>query len=340
LTISVHFWSSHPDVYKVFLDLIAPILIKRLDINSLFGNLVDLPPLNVEEFAIAEISSLQVDKVLKASPFMDKTRHICIKEFSALSEVSDPGLKELFMSWHQLRSFEFRSRGVPLSTWLCVWGQSVALQNLEQCHLTTSNAGSGPLVGICMPNLRWLALILVDVLPDIVIPLIAAPNITTLRIASEDNWSPDTYDIIKQHYKLHQLHQIGLESPLFSLRIGQILADAPMIYRLVGRGKLILDAEAQEGIADGRLGRCLTTLRIEGCIDNAGEWLDMIETRQRNVKSMVAQVSNWREMFTGIKSVNFWGMLYSRKHYEGRVAALEALGSTVKIHPRRTGTRA
>ena len=137
--------------------------------------------------------------------------------------------------------------------------------------------------------------------------------------------------IIKRHYKLHLLHQIRFQGTRFSLPIGQILADAPMIHTLEVLGTPVLDAEAREGVSSGRLGHCLTTLLISGCFDDTGEWLDMIETRQRNVKSMVAQVSNWREMFTGIKSVKLWNMRYSGWDYRERVAALEALGTTVEL---------
>jgi len=160
-----------------------------------------------------------------------------------------------------------------------------------------------------------------------------APNITTLQVSSYDNLSSDVYDILKRHYKLHQLHQIRLKGKLLSgVRLAQVLVDAPIIHKLKGLWKPILDTEAREGIASGRLGRCLTTLQIDGRVDNVREWLDMIETRQRNLKSMVTRVSNWREMFTGIKSVELWDTPYGHlKENEERVAALEALGTTVKF---------
>jgi len=156
-----------------------------------------------------------------------------------------------------------------------------------------------------VPNLRWLSLKLLDVLPDIVIPLIAVPNITTLELSFQDGWeSSDAYDILKWHYKLHQLHHIRFRGARFPLRIAQILADAPMIRTLKGLGIPILDTEARVDIASGPLGRCLTTLCVNRYPSNVGEWLDMIETRQRNAK--VGKASNWQEMFTGIKSVEIW----------------------------------
>ena len=338
LTVSVIYYSLsgwHSDLRKVFLDFIVPFRIKTLDIKMSYHHLMDLPSLSVEALAIAGINLPPADEYRKAPPFMDKTRRICIWLTPIPSEECEPKLKELSLSWHQLRSFECYSCVVSLSTWLNVLSQSQTLQNLERCHLSISDTGSGALVGVCMPNLRRLSLSLESVRPDIVFPLIAAPNITTLWITSQDNWSSDVYDIIKRHYKLYRLHKLLLQGTGFPLRIGQILADAPMIRKLdmlCRLSKPILDTEAREGIASGRLGRCLTTLHISGSFDDhVGEWFDMIETRQRNVKSMVTQVSNWREMFTGIKSVEVWGVPNGDRDYNQRVAALKALGTTVRI---------
>ena len=61
-------------------------------------------------------------------------------------------------------------------------------------------------------------------------------------------------------------------------------------------GRPVLDAVALEGIASGRSGRYLTSLYLGGYFNNAGEWLEMIEARQRNVDSIVTQVTNWRQM--------------------------------------------
>ncbi|KAF8335570.1 hypothetical protein F5887DRAFT_921095 [Amanita rubescens] len=291
LTVSIYCYSAHPDFYKVFLDFIAPFQIKKLDIDLPFHRLVDLPSLNVEEFTIAGINFLRKNEDRMASQFMEKTRRICIGNVLTSSEECEPKFKELFLSWHQLRSFECDSYSVSLSTWLNVLGQSGTVQYLEWCHLTIANAGSGPLVRVCMPNLHFLSLKLVDVQPDVVIPLIAVPNITTLEISFQDDWeSSDPYNC-----------------------------------------KPILDTQDREGIASGRLGRCLTTLRVNRC-SNLEEWLDMIETRQRNVKSAVMKASNWQEMFTGIKSVEVLLVPYSAtRDYKERVATLKSLGTTLKF---------
>ena len=327
LTVSLYAYSSRLDIYKVFLDFVVPFRIKKLDI-TMYHKLSDLPSLlNVEEFAISNLK----DEDLNSSAFMDKTRHISIWHFA---EECEPKLKQACLSWHRLRSFECDSGAVPLSTWLDVLRQGT-LQYLEQLWLTISNIGTGPLVGVCIPNLRWLSLSLLNMQPSIIIPLIAAPNITTLEISSyHNNWSSDTYDIIKRHYKLHQLHHIRLCNKGFPLCIAQILADAPIIHTLEVLGKPILDTGSREGIASGRIGSCLTTLNIGNCFDTAGEWLDMIERRQKNVKLMAIEVSNWREMFTGVKLVGLWNVPSgSEEYYKERVVALEALGTTVVFAP-------
>jgi len=333
LTVSLFFLGLYPDIYKVFLDFVVPFRIQKLDITMPYHKLMCLPPLDVDEFAIV-VTEIRPDEDLKVPPFMDKTRHICILDSATASEDSEsyePKLRKLCLSWHQLQSFECYSPKISLSTWLNVLRQPGTLQYLERCHLTIAGAGSGPLVGVCMLNVHWFSLTLLDVQPDIAIPLIAVPNITTLRISDDNRSSDNLYDIIKRQYKLHQLHEIRLQDAQFSLPISQILADAPMIHTLGVLGTPILDAEAREGISSGRLGHCLTTLHISSCSDNAEEWLDVIETRQRNMKSMVAQVSNWREMFTGIKSVELCNVQYAGWDYKKRVAALGALGITVEL---------
>ena len=56
----------------------------------------------------------------------------------------------------------------------------------------------------------------------------------------------------------------------------------------------------------------------------------MTEVRERNVNSMVTQVSNWRQMITGLKVVQF-GDVENSRAYQERVAALKALGTTVTL---------
>ena len=144
------------------------------------------------------------------------------------------------------------------------------------------------------------------------------------------DWSSDTYDIIKQHHKLYQLHEIQLLAPKLTLNIAQVLEDAPMFCNLSAEGKSVLDDEGLEGIASGRLGRCLTSLHLADYFGQAGKWLDMIESRQRNVKSMVAQASNWQQLFTGIREVELWNV-EALEPFEGRIATLEALGTNASV---------
>lgn len=330
LTVTLILNDTVSNPYPFFLDFVVPFRIKVLHMILGDAVLLDLPPLDVEEFAI-EVANFRMEGDLKTPPFMERTRRICIWSLGPGSPSPlEERVKALSSSWHQLRSFECHSHTVSLSTWLNILHQAHTLQSLERCQLTISNAGSGPLVGVCMPNLRWFALTLLDVHPDSTIPLFATPNITTLGIFSPNNWSSDTYDIIAKHYKLHQLQQIWIQAAQFPLRIAQVLADTPMIHNLMILGKPVLDVEAREGIASGRLGPCLTSLHINGCFHSAEEWLDMIESRQKNVNSMIAHASNWREVFTGIKSVEFWNV-YNTRGYGERVAALEALGITIEL---------
>lgn len=176
-----------------------------------------------------------------------------------------------------------------------------------------------------MPNLRSFDLHLLDVHADFAIPFIATPNITTLGICSHTmDWYSDTYDIIKQHHKLYQLREIHLFAPRLTSHdfdITQMLEDAPMVRNLRVKGRPMLDDEGLEGVASGRLGRCLTSLYLIDHFGQAGKWLGMIESRQRNVESIIRQVSNWRQLFTGIQSVEFWNV-EAVQSFEGRVATL------------------
>lgn len=57
----------------------------------------------------------------------------------------------------------------------------------------------------------------------------------------------------------------------------------------------------------------------------------MIETRQKNVKLMVTQVPNWRQMFTGIRYFELWDMYDVGRDYKEKLDALEALGTNVVL---------
>jgi hypothetical protein len=318
----------------LLLEFVVPFRLRTLDISLWYSDLSalsDLPNLDVEEFAISLIdrydgrSDLELPQLV-----MDRTRYISFQGLCGTMPKSEAMLNVFSSLWRQLRSLECDSIQVSLTAWLNVLHQA---QSLEHCDLTIVNVGNGPLVKVSMPNLRSfiLNLLELELHPDIVIPLIAAPNITTLCIFCPDtDWSSDTYNIIKQHHKLHQLHEIHLFTPRTTLHITQILEDAPMVRSLRVDGRSILDDEGLEGIASGRLGRCLTLLHLADYFGQAGKWLNMIESRQRNVKSMVAQVSNWQQLFTGIREVELWNV-EAVESFEGRITTLKVLGTNARI---------
>ena len=328
LTVEVDYRSGFK-LYEVLLEFVVPFRLRTLHISLLYGDLPalsNLPNLAVEELAICWVGLGSVE--LEIPFFMNKTRRVCFLDLCATWEKSEALLNRHCSLWPQLRSLTCHSHTMSLTAWLNVLHQA---QSLEDCDLTIANAGNGPLVGVSMPNLRSFKLRLLDVHPDIVIPLIATPNITTLDICSHTlDWSSNTYDIIKQHHKLYQLHEIHLLAAKFPLYITQVLEDAPMVRNLHVTGRSILDDEGLEGIASGRLGRYLTSLRLTDYFGQAGKWFDMIESRQRNVETMVSQASNWRQLFTGIRSVEF-GTVEAAKSFEGRVATLKALGTIATI---------
>jgi hypothetical protein len=219
------------NLYKFLLDFVVPFRLRTLGISVLYHQLSalsNLPNLDVEELVIS-LTDHYDDSDLELPHFMDRTRYISFQDLCETIENSEAMLNVFCSLWRQLRSLECDSPTVSLTAWLNVLHQA---QSLEHCDLTIINADNGPLVKVSMPNLRSFNLNLLEVHPDIVIPLIAAPNITTLGIYSDMDWSSDTYNIIKQHHKLHQLHEISLIASGPTLHITQILEDAPMLRDL------------------------------------------------------------------------------------------------------------
>ena len=317
------------NLYKFFLDFVVPFRLRTLYISVLYHQLSalsNLPNLDVGELVIS-LTNHYDDSDLELPHFMDRTRYISFQTLCGTIEESEARLNVFSPLWRQLCSLQCDSPTVSLTAWLNVLQQA---QSLEYCDVTIINAGNGPLVKVSMPNLRSFDLNLLEVHPDIVIPLIAAPNITVLGIYSDMDWSSDTYSIIKQHHKLYQLHEISLFASGPTLHITQIFEDAPMLRDIYVEGRSILDDEGLEGIASGRLGRRLTSLHLADYFGQAGKWLDMIESRQRNVKSMIAQASNWQQLFTGIREVELWGV-EAVEPFEGRIATLKALGTNTSI---------
>ena len=320
---------SHYDP-NLLRDFVVPFRLRTLDLLLMYRELSalsDLPDLDVEEFAIPMADFYDDSDLELPQIFMDKTRRLWLHDVYGAMPKSEVMLNVLSPLWCQLRSLKCGSIQMSLTTWLNILHQA---QSLEYCDLTITDAGNGPLVKVSMPNLHFFNSHLLEVHPDIVIPLIAAPNITALAIYSDTGWSSDTYDILKQHHKLHQLHELQLLALKPTLHITQVLKDAPMVRNLCVNGRSILDDEGLEGIASGRLGRCLTSLDLTDYFGLAGKWLDMIESRQRNVKSMVAQASNWQQLFTGIREVKLWNVK-ADESFEGRIATLKALGTDAGI---------
>ncbi|KAF8632803.1 hypothetical protein AX15_001668 [Amanita polypyramis BW_CC] len=322
---------STSDVHKVLQDTVMPYRVKRLDIalshKQLFA-LSDLD-LDIEELTVA-LSDFPGDGDIIVPFFFSRIRSVYFQhiQYDTSWEEFDIPSKALYLPWHQLRVLECPVCRIPLSPWLNVLRQT---PSLEECRLYVCGTGRGRLEAVTMPNLRSLVIDLRQVHPDIVIPLISASKVTTLGIFSPDGWSVDTYDIMKKQYKLGQLQRIGLRPTNgFPLRVAGVLDDAPMIYDLFLGSKSILDDETREKIASGQLGHFLTDLALNSCGDSAEEWLDMVEARQKNVRAALHSVTNWREMFTGLRRVKFSNVETGRA-YEERVAALKLLGVEVTL---------
>ena len=167
---------------NLLLDFVVPFRLRTLYISLLyrdFSALSNLPNLDVEEFAISFIDRYDGHSDLTLPPFTDRTRHICFQDLCGTIPKSEAMLNVFFSLWRQLLTLQCVSITVSLTAWLNILHQA---QSFEYCYLTIIDAGNGPLVKVSMPNLRFFNLNLLEVHPDIVIPLIAAPNIITLGI--------------------------------------------------------------------------------------------------------------------------------------------------------------
>jgi hypothetical protein len=290
--------------------------------------------LNVEEIVISLISikGSELEDIAVALSFMDKARGIYLQTHSLEAPSAaqfQVMLERLSLPWHQLRFFECHSRPAPLASLLNILQQ---MPSLEQCRLTIYDDPNNDLTAVSMPTLCYLKLSLTPLVdPTIIIPLIGAPNITALCVYS---WSEDTYSALK---KLCQLQEFSLHGRYPALRLSQVLTDAPMVHTLyLDRSDVGVETRTLNDIASGKLGRYLSSLSIHSGFFNdklTREFLNALETRQKHVKSMATQVSNWQQMPTGIRTVVLFasvnGMAYRDR--TAALAALKALGTTVTL---------
>ena len=315
------------DVHKVLQETVMPYRVRKLDITLSHRQLSQLSnlDLNIEELAIT-LTDFPGQKDFIAPPFLSQARYIFFR--NTYWQEFDVPSATLYVLWHELRVLKCAC-GVALSSWLDVLRQAPLL---EKCDLIICSVGTDRLEAVTLPNLRSFAIGLREVHPDTVVPFISAPKITTLEIESLDAWSADTYNITKRQYKLNRLQRLKLHpTRKFPLHVIEVLKDASMIQDLFLGGRPILNDETREKIVGGQLGRSLTQLTFHGCEDDAKEWLDVVEARQKNVCALLQTVTNWQEMFTGLRRVGFSDVKNSEAYRE-RVAALELLGVEVKFN--------
>ena len=329
LTVVLLLEDYNRSVQAVFQDFVLPFQIQWLTVKLKFKQLAqlsNLPVLNIEALVIS-LGEVQRIENFAMPPFTNKTR--CIYLYTDSLGWFDAMLKKFHFPWHQISRLQIQSFSASLSSVLNILKQAPSLM---WCRLTIFDIGSGHVKGVSMPSLRTLKLTLLTAHPDIVIPLLAAPSLTELHIYSVIKWSLNTYDILRRHHKLHQLQRLELYHRSCPIRIAQVLADAPMIHELRVEGRPIVDAEALEGIASGRLGCCLSSLYLSGRFgrDLTRRCLDMIEARQQHVNEIVAQASSWRQNFTGLKFVEIRGV-NKRRADKKRVVALREFGTTVML---------
>ncbi|KIL56036.1 hypothetical protein M378DRAFT_173071, partial [Amanita muscaria Koide BX008] len=136
---------------------------------------------------------------------------------------------------------------------------------------------------------------------DRVLRSFKCPNLTDFGLEIPQ-WTPETYKIIETQYNLHQLLRFDMLK--FPYPISKVLFDAPMLQELILVEKVFMDEKALQGIASGKLGRCLTSIGFEGNF-NEKKVLDMVASRQRHVKQVVETSRSWQDQqISGIKWIS------------------------------------
>ena len=116
------------------------------------------------------------------------------------------------------------------------------------------------------------------------------------------------------------------------LCISQVLTDASMVHKLfLHRSDMNVKADVLDRIDSGNLGPYLSSLALSSgtFTDEATcTFLNAIETPQKIVNATVTMASKWKEMPTGMRYVELWGLEDPWAHGD-RKLALGALGTTL-----------
>ncbi|KAF8626811.1 hypothetical protein AX17_006468 [Amanita inopinata Kibby_2008] len=189
---------------------------------------------------------------------------------------------------------------------------------------------------ITLPNLHTLDLELKDYTFDRLIRHLKLPNLTKLRLynCTDDAWTSRTWGLVKQQFDVGQLREICIgESQDVLISIYELLEDAPCLSRMEIYTYATMEMEAVEGLANGRVGRCLEILDVFARCE-VEEMLGMVEGRQRLATGHLQTARGGDPLLSAFKFVRLRSAsIELGASIHARIAKLKELGVEVRVEP-------
>ncbi|KAM6489608.1 hypothetical protein JOM56_014930 [Amanita muscaria] len=296
---------------EIFYDIVLPLHVKKLHLAlpglplSALENLLQKSAdiiANIDEIALSFAtlvpSASNSNQVSITPHFLGKIRSVTVLD--VYSQRSPQHLD--LLPWAQMRHL---CCTIPFTLFII---SDILRQSplLDVCGIRVEQDDEAePTTVLTLPQLRIFHIVICNNGPqrdkDKVLWSFKCPNLTDFRLEIPD-WTPETYKIIENQYNLHQL--LRFDTSNYPYPISKLLFDAPMLQELILVEKVFMDEKALQGIASGKLGRCLTSLGFQGNF-NEKSVLDMVASRQRYVKQVVEASRSWQDQqISGIKWIH------------------------------------
>ena len=316
-------------VFHAFFQLFQP---RKLILSlwcSQLSSLINLPA-DLHEMPHLEELNLRISGPMTDVPrvplFISKTRSISARHALIFS------MKRVALPWSQLRCLECTKTTMSISSCTRILRHTLLL---EKCCLIVAVIDSPDSSDkITMPYLRDFS---VDFkhrrhtygFPiDKLMCLLVLPNLSRLELVGHAFWTNESYEILLRQFNIRQLRDVCLQCGYF-LPLSRVLIDAPLLRCLTTSKETIIDEDAVNGLATGRLGRTLTTLNICCEAGEMDELLNMMEMRQRSAQKSIENGCHWQEVITSLKDVSVRikdPENFNRKDYAPKLEVLKGLG--------------
>jgi hypothetical protein len=334
VTLSISFSESlcSAELLRALRNILLPIQVKRLSLCLTYKKIMTLSTL--PEAALSGLSECEVKLKFPDHDVNMSDPHPLITRLRSVTfcghEVAGAGIDQLRPSlpWSQLRSLKFETNVRHLED--TIIGILRQIPMLEVLTLPIFNIGVWE--QLTMPSLRNLTMRIFPEVSDldIILRSFMCPSLTQFTFAFFHSWTCETFKILKQQYNMEELREVTIMGA-FVLPVSSLLRGAPMLHSLILRQNTAIDEEAFMGISNGTLGRFLRSLEIHAHHD-AGEVLDMVETRKKTVDGLIEKGCSWREEITSLEEVKIYTYTLDGKDYEERIIELEEAGIYVNLY--------